>query len=400
MTIGEQYWTGKAKLLDDGAICSENRNLFAEFFEFEERKLKRRNQLRELDDGCYKTLYGYIHRFRNVNRWFNNRPWRDLTREDVERVYEALEDGHILNQRGRPFVDRSSYYNKIFKSKPFRLAGKAELAKEVIEFPAFQTREVRFVAEEGFRALVSVVSNPKHLLLFWLAWDIGENVGALLQLTKRDFTRQRNEHTGEIEYLVHLPRAKLKRSRVARSEPTLYPETAQCADMVLRDLDESDAIFTFGHRQALKILHGVVTRSGVRCMPNDDLPTWKDLRSGMACHLLRSGWSREEVDARLGHTPNSSALNAYVNFLAIDRGRPKKKLFDSSLQDVQLQLQETLRREKLTRMRLERQEEDNALLRDELSQTRSDLVQLRGDVERLMTMLEESHTSGSTVKLI
>lgn len=266
--------------------------------------------------------------------------------------------------------------------------------------PPVQNREVRFVTEETFRSMVSVVSNPRHLRLFWLAWDIGENIGALLQLSKRDFTRQRNEHTGEMEYLVHLPQAKLKRSRVARSEPTLYPETARYADMVLRNLNDSDPIFNFGHRQALKIMRGAVARSGARCLPNDDLPTWRDLRSGMACQLLRSGWSREEVDARLGHTPNSSTLNAYVNFLAIDRGRPKKKLFDSSLQDVQLQLQETLRREKLTRMRLQRQEEDNAHLRDELGRTRSDLVQLRGAVERLMAMLSRGHSAGSAVEAI
>lgn len=400
MGMNERYRKSKASLLNDASICPENRAIFAEFFEYEERKLKRRNQLRELDEGCFKTLYGYLTRFRTVNRWFNNKQWRNLTREDIARVYEALEEGEIVNQRGQAYADRSSYYNKILKSKPFRLAGKSELAKEVIEFPPVQNREVRFVTEEAFRSITSVVSNPKHLLLLWLAWDIGENVGALLQLTKRDFTRRRNEHTGEIEYLVHLPKAKLKRSRLARSEPTLYPETVQYADMVLRDLNDQDQIFSFGHRQALKLFHGAVARSGARCMPSDDVPTWRDLRSGMACHLLRSGWSREEVDARLGHTPNSSALNAYLSFLAIDRGRPKRKLFDSSLQDVQFQLQETLRREKLTRMRLERQEEDNTQLRDELGRTRSDLIQLHSAVERLMAMLSRGHCAGSAVEAI
>jgi len=57
---------------------------------------------------------------------------------------------------------------------------------------------------------------------------------------------------------------------------------------------------------------------------NGDRLSWKDLRSGMACHLLRSGWSRDEVNARLGHTAYSAALNAYINYLGLDRGHAKR----------------------------------------------------------------------------
>lgn len=395
MGLKEQYLKAKAMLLTDESICEENRALFREFFEFEEYKLKRCNRLRELDEPTYKTLYGYITRLKSVNAWFGNTPWRDLTRKDIKRVYDDLEDGKIVNQRGKPFEDRASYYNKIFKSKPFRLAGKSELAKDVIEFPPSQTKEVKFITEETFRSMVSVLSNPKHLLLFWLAWDIGENIGTLLQLTKREFTSQRSEHTAETEYLVNLPQSKIKRNRQTRSEPTLHPETVRYADMVLSSLDEGELVFGFGHRHALQIMHRVAKRSGAKCMPNGEPPTWKDLRSGMACHLLKSGWSREEVDARLGHTPNSSALNAYINYLAIDRGKPKKKLFDSSLQNLQFQLQETLRREKLTRMRLEQQQKENGLWRSELARTQSDLVELRSTVEGLISELVQPRLRGA-----
>ena len=51
------------------------------------------------------------------------------------------------------------------------------------------------MTEETFRRMVSVLSNPLHLLLFWLAWDIGENVDALLKLSMRDFVRQKNQQT-------------------------------------------------------------------------------------------------------------------------------------------------------------------------------------------------------------
>lgn len=185
MQLKRRYETAKALLLLDERVCRANRDVFEQFFEFEEYKLKRKNRLATLDEACYKTLYGYTLKLRNVNAWFANKPWKALTRNDIKRVYDDLEDGKIRNKKGLPFKDRASYYNKVFKSKPFRIAGKAELARDVIEFYAGdEDKDVRFVTEETFRRVVSVLSNPAHLLLFWLAWDIGENIDTLLKLRK------------------------------------------------------------------------------------------------------------------------------------------------------------------------------------------------------------------------
>ncbi len=378
----DRYEKGKLRLLADSAICAENRRLFAEFFEYEEYKLKRKNGLARLDLPSYKTLYEYIRLFRNVNQWFENRPWKNLTSEDIKRVYDDLEDGRITNQQGTPVKDRASYYNKVLKSKPFRMVGKAEIARNVIEYYQGQLdKEVRFVPEPTFRRLVSVVSNPVHLLLFWLAWDLGENVGALVQLTAQDFTRQRNNQTKESEYLVHLPREKIKRSRRTRAELTLYPETVRYAEIVLGGLKPGERVFPFGYAQAWKLFRGAVQKTGVTCEPSGQPIRWKDLRSGMACHLLKSGWTREEVDARLGHTPNSSAMNAYLNYLAIDREGPKKRLFDSSLEKIQSELEESARREKLLAERLERNQSDNRLLRREMMLTKQVVQELQQRVE-------------------
>ena len=78
MELKVRYERFKEKLLSDPTICKANRKLFEEFFAFEEHKLKRKNQLRALDVGCYHTLYAYILRFRNVNMWFHNKSWKDL----------------------------------------------------------------------------------------------------------------------------------------------------------------------------------------------------------------------------------------------------------------------------------------------------------------------------------
>lgn len=134
MGLKERYENSKQRMLFNEEVCEENRKLWRDFFEYEERKLKRKNGLSELDEGCYKTLSAYTYNLPTVNSWFKNKPWINLTEEDIRRVYDDLEDGKIKNANGEKFKDRSSFYNKIFKSKPFRMAGKEEMAKTVIEY--------------------------------------------------------------------------------------------------------------------------------------------------------------------------------------------------------------------------------------------------------------------------
>ena len=82
----------KEKLLNDSSICKENRKLFREFFDWEENKLKRINGLTALDESTYKTLCTYVTKFRNVNNWFANKPWVNLDKKDIKKVYDDLED--------------------------------------------------------------------------------------------------------------------------------------------------------------------------------------------------------------------------------------------------------------------------------------------------------------------
>lgn len=359
MGFKESYEKGKIKLLLDKSICKSNRDLFEEFFSWEEEKLKRINDLPEIDSSSYKTLYGYINRFRNVNKWFNNRPWKKLTLPEIKQVYKDLEDGKIKNRMGKRFEDRRSYYNKVFRSKPFKLAGKQEEVEQALEFfTDKRKKEVRFVNEVNFKKMTSVLSKPQHLALLWLAWDIGENINTLLKLTKRNFKKQYNRQTKEEEYLVYLSQDKLKRSRQSRSEPTLYQGTVRYIDMILQGIDDGDLIFPFGYRQALKIFDGVVKKSGAKCEPHDDKPSWKDLRSGMACHLFSQGWHSDDINLRLGHSISSRELDVYLNYMAQNRKRAKKIMYNNNLEDVKNDLEEARQREKLLANRLERQKKD------------------------------------------
>jgi len=359
MSFRSRVNEAKPKLLGDRTICPENRKLFREFLEWEEYKLKRINGLPNIDERSAKTLLLYIWRLRNVNLWFANKPWKSLTKKDIKSVYDRLEDGRIRNRAGKPFGDKKSYYNKIFRSKPFKLAGKLDIAKEVLEFTGHsESKEVRFIEVETFRKIVSTARVSKHRALLWLAFDIGENIDTLLALQKKDFVRQFNPSTKEPEYLVNLSPEKLKRSRRARGDITNYPETAQLLDMLLKDKNDDDLLFEFGYRQALKFITNAVRSAGARCIPKGEWVTWKDLRSSMACDLLKKGWSTDEINARLGHKPSSRVLDKYINFLAIGRHVPKKKLHDADIRTLRDELGESKDREKLLSMRIDKMQRD------------------------------------------
>jgi hypothetical protein len=391
MTFENRYYKSKDELLTDDSIVKYNRDLFREFFEWEEEKLKRQNGLPKLDEASYKTLCGYINRLKNVNKWFENMPWNKLTEIEIKKVYNDLEDGKIKNKMGKRFDDRKSYYNKIFKAKPFQLAGLSDKAENALEFfTDRRKREVRFINEEGFKQMVVFLQKPQHFVLFWLAWDIGENIATLLELRVSHFKRQVNRETKEAEYLIYLPQDVLKRSRRSRSEPTIYHETVRYLDALFKygreveyrdeigkirrkivSYKEDDFLFSFKYRQALQIFDSVVSRSAVKCEPHGEKPSWKDLRSGMACHLFSKGWHVEDINLRLGHSPQSKWLEAYVNYLAVNRKRAVETHYNNSLEDLKVELEESKQRERLVAQRLEKQKQDIEDLQEEISHMKS-----------------------------
>ncbi len=390
MTHKTQYKNAKEKLLKDPAICERNRRIFERFFEYQEYKLKRMNRLIALDESTYKTLCYYVYRLRTVDLWFEHKAWEDLTRDDIKWVYDAVEDGRIRTSNGRPFRGTEAFFRRIMRGKPFALAGKKELAVSVMEFYSPKEKnEVRFIPEVAFRQLVEVMIKPEHKAFFWLAWDIGENGYSLLQLRKRDFVRQVDRETNEPEYSVNLLLEILKRSRTPRSLVTNYQDTVRILDVVLRNLGDDDLVFAFGTRMATKALDRAVWITGVRCSPGGQKVSLKDLRSSMACDLLNKGWTTDEVNYRLGHRPSSREIDKYVTWLALDQQRPKRRVFDSNLNQIQSELEETKRRDRINAERVERQQEENAMLRDELETTRQELMAFRRDVEDAFVALKK-----------
>lgn len=378
----ERYYFHKKALLEDPKVNPNNRKTIKKFLEYEEYKLKRKEGLSEVDERSYKTLHGYVGRLKHLNDWFKNRDWKTLKKPDIKKLIDDLEDGIIKTRKGTRYADRSLYY-QMLQGKLFDIVKKSHLVREY--FSDFEIKgrddsknQVKFIDEETFRQIVDCAIAPEHRCLLWLAFDIGENIGSLLELEKDDFKRQVNEDTKEPEYLVILSKEKLKRSRTPRSEINNYPETVKYLDIVLKNVKPAekrisnkymknkklseihgdDKLFKFGMKASAFFLERAAEKANVRCMPEGQKVTWKVLRSSMSCDLLKKEWSRDEVNARLGHKPSSRIIDRYINFLALDRKKPKKKVYESNMRKIEEDLERTKELNKLQTQRLANQKSE------------------------------------------
>jgi len=338
-------------LINDKTICKANRDVFEEFFKELEYKLTRQQGLEKVDGNSTATLYNYTYMFRNVNAWFNNKPLKNITEKDIKKVYDDLEENKILNKKKVAFRDKNSYYTKVFKGELFRMLGKDTIAKQVLKY---YKRKVNDGAswlpnkKDDVKKIIDAMIQPKHKLLAWLCFDIGENISAMLQLTKECFTRQVNEHD-EVEYIVRLDKSILKRSRTPRSEPTFHPETVALLETTLPNIKEGEKVFTMGYFAAKKSFKRATDITKIRTKPDDNVPTFKHLRSTMACYMLDIGFDIPAIQQRLGHAPSSSSqvIDRYISFEAMDRKEPRKKVYTHSVAKLQKELDGFKERERV-----------------------------------------------------
>lgn len=383
----ERYFKKRKELLNDN-INPNNVKIIKDFLKFQEYKLKRNQGLSEVDERSYKTLYYYLTRLKNLNNWFDNKDWSKLTKKDITLVIDNLEDGIIKTKKNTRFADRSLYY-QMMRGKLFKLVKKDSIARDILDEFSIKGRkdenQVRFITEDDFRNIVECVPKPIQKCLLWLAWDIGENINSLLELEKKDFKRQTNPDTNESEYLVILSKEKLKRSRTPRSELTNYPETTKYLDLILNNLKPTaktisnkyiknkklsdshsdDKLFKFKLGAARKFLKSAINKLDISCVEGQSI-TWKDFRSSMACHLLKNGWTTDEVNARLGHKPSSRMIDKYINYLALDRKIPKKKVYEGNLKRVELELEKSKEINKLQGLRIENLRKSEESFKEEL----------------------------------
>jgi len=80
----------------------------------------------------------------------------------------------------------------------------------------------------------------------------------------------------------------------------------------------------------------------------------------MACDLLSKNWTTDEVNSRLGHTPSSRELDSYINFLALDKKKPQRKIYEGNLAKLNAKIDDLKDREKLQNRRFESFKEQQA----------------------------------------
>ena len=322
----ERYADNRTILLDS-KLYPGNKDLFKAFLDWEEYKLKRQNRLAELTDRQHKTLLQYCQKLKNINEWFA-KPLSQITKTDIKRVYDDLEDGKILTVNKKPFKDLSGYYNKIFKSKLFQMIGKADMAREVLEFDILKPKKkAKFFRRETLKQIDMALNRINDKFLNYLLFDVGENICANLQLKKSDFNKRKNEATNEIEYGVRLGEEKIKRTRTARTEPLHLAETNQYAEIVLSKLNDNDLVFPEPYSVVSCRFNRAWAKVKAVTEPDNKPVTFKDYRSSMAVDGLSvRGMSLDEVKARLGHNPSSNVCDCYVNYLGLDREKPKAKV--------------------------------------------------------------------------
>lgn len=106
----------------------------------------------------------------------------------------------------------------------------------------------------------------------------------------------------------------------------------------------------------------------------------------MACDLLKKGWTRDELNARLGHTPSSRIIDRYINFLALDRNKPKKKIYDGKMSELNAKVEEFEGKEKLNQARIKRLIEENEAFKKEyesrLEDLRGIMLKMKGEKAR------------------
>ncbi len=397
----ERYENRKKEILADEKINEENRKIIEKFLIYEEKKLRRKQGKPDVDEKSYKTLYYYIGRFYKLNDWLKNKEWSQLKPTeivktkgkdksgkevitekeilgDVAVLIDKLEDGVIKNKYGKRYADRSLYY-QMLQGKVFEMVGVEQHAKDYFKELETKGRDdsegVRFINEDTFRKIVDCAITPEQKCLMWLAFDIGENVGTLMELELADFKRSINKDTKEPEYLVILSKDKLKRSRTPRSEITNYRESVNFLDIVLPNVKPStkkiggqdktlseihneNKLFKFGWKTAERFFKRAVNLANARCEPAGQRVTWKDLRSSMACDLLNKDWTTDEINARLGHAPSSRMIDKYVTYLSLDKKIPLKKVYESNLRKLEEELEKSKELGKLQGRRGEKQKEE------------------------------------------
>lgn len=305
----------------------ENVKLAIEYLEHREDYLKKVNGTGDTARKRYfKTLGKEITYLQNVLYWFNKWNLKDLTKDNIEEVFNKIEEDKLRSIKGNSLKDntKKDYYSKVLKNGFFNFIKKDDLAKEVIIRKFTTNEEVRFFEFETLIRLTKAQRYKDHELLLWLMFDTGVEINAILQLRKNDFSLEKTENNDDY-YTLHVREEIGKKRRSVRNIFIYHNRTNELLNEILKGIGDTENLFKFKWRNAYNIINETSKTLNLKLKTHNQYITPKDFRSSCATYFLKEGWTTDEIKARLGHKPSSSVIDRYVSYLSLDQQKLKKK---------------------------------------------------------------------------
>jgi integrase len=335
--IQARYEKVKEKFIQTGTVKThegvieirpENKKLALAWMEFKEQELSDiYGTSADARIRNAKTLYKQFTTYlSNVLYWFNHLDLKQLTENDLLTVYRNLEKKKLLSVQGKELSDITlkDIYMRVFKNGFFKFIHKDDIAHAIIKRKVASTQEVRFFELDTLKQITNAAELKSHRLAYWLLFDVGLEVSALVQLRKSNFELKKSKNDEEY-YIVHVPKEISKKGRRVRNNFVSFTETNQLLKNYLEKLRDSDLLFNFEPHGIYRALMRLNEKYDFRVKPTGDQVSIKDFRSSCATHLLKQGWTTDEVKARLGHAPSSDEIDKYVNYLGLHQERRREQ---------------------------------------------------------------------------
>lgn len=323
------------------AINPKNKELTVKWLSEKERRLEKINGFDLTAQIRYsKTLYKELTFLKNLLYWFNFTDFEKITEEDLAKLIEGIEKKTIVTVAGNPLSNfsKKDYYTKVFRGKNtfFGFIHKNLLAQEIIIRKFQEEEEVRFF---DFDTLLKIVDNTvlsSHKLAFWLLFDTGIEVNALVQLRKSDFSLEPDPINNDSYFKLNIRKEISKKTRQKRFLPILQLKANELLKTCLENLKDSDKLFNFNPPALNKALKLIVRKLNLKTQGEiaDEIRI-KDFRSSAACYWGNLGYSVDFINVRLGHKLSSREIDKYESFRAINQEKPRQEIYNLNYKELE-----------------------------------------------------------------
>ncbi len=315
-----KYQTSRESINTDVRILESNKKIILAWLERKEEDLKtRKGQDFTASIRWAKTMNKYVVLLKNFGHWIQ-KPFQEITQEDLQQLYKDLETGKIKSKKGVPFSKstRQDYYNKLFKGDFFDFINKIEIAKKVFRMEKDPDEHVKFFLKSDLDKMLKFTTKTRNKFFLTLLFDTGVRVGTALNLRKKDIEKRFNQETKEYFYLIHI-RKEYTKSRREENIGTWLPETTELLDQYLEEVaKDDDLLFNFSYQNARKLVTRVSIKGGIITKPDNESITLHDFRRSSATYWLTKKVSIDSIKKRLGHRPSSTVIDKYVSYLGIN----------------------------------------------------------------------------------